>query len=373
MSDLIIKVIITVSIYLASGYSNFNSVNALTNESCVIEKSLALNASIIATYTATTKAKTYLSTDLAPDSLKIDLDEVKKICYIDIGWLSGQKAYSFRLSASNSLEDNYHKIFSGKSISTPSKLQRVDFPDTIARILKITLTGGTGSISNLAIVNVYSYHHSSGGSKIPSSPNLRSYDDFENRSNTESKWVVQYTGYGRAGIREGTDGGVYSMYPRTSTNPNETHAVLVRSTNKFSDFKLKADVMTEKQLRENSPPNPWEVAWIFFRYSDTFHYYWFSLKPNGIELGKKSCNRCNDPVDGQIILFTAALPTLKLGQWSQWTIEAKGNHIIVSIDGNEVVDYIDRSMSSKLRSGEVALYTEDARVAFDNVHLARHR
>ena len=31
-----------------------------------------------------------------------------------------------------------------------------------------------------------------------------------------------------------------------------------------------------------------EVAWVFFRYTDTFHYYWISVKPNGVELGKKT-------------------------------------------------------------------------------------
>jgi hypothetical protein len=40
---------------------------------------------------------------------------------------------------------------------------------------------------------------------------------------------------------------------------------------------------TDKQLRQNSTPNPWEVAWIMWRYQDDWHHYYFIFKPNGVD------------------------------------------------------------------------------------------
>jgi hypothetical protein len=160
------------------------------------------------------------------------------------------------------------------------------------------------------------------------------------------------------------------MYPMTSTSIDETHAALVTSEVDYSNFRLALDSRTDDQLRKNSSPKKWEVGWIFFRYTDTFHYYWFSLKPNGFELGKKDCNSCTDPVDGQIILRTGSLPTLKINAWSQWIIEMTENKIRIFVDGNKIIDYEDHSMSKQLGSGKIAMYTEDAKVSFDNFYLS---
>ncbi len=144
---------------------------------------------------------------------------------------------------------------------------------------------------------------------------------------------------------------------------------MVTTQSKFSNFTLSVDVRTDTQLRQNSRPNQWEVGWILFRYTDTFHYYWFSLKPNGVELGKKDCNFCTNPADGQDILYTGPLPSLKIGQWSQWNIEVIKNHIKISIDGNKIIDFVDSKMSERLDSGSIGMYTEDAKVSFDNFYL----
>jgi hypothetical protein len=127
---------------------------------------------------------------------------------------------------------------------------------------------------------------------------------------------------------------------------------------------------TVKPMRMNSPANTWEVGWLFFRYSDTFHYYWLLVKPNGIELGKKDCDSCTDPVDGQKFLVTKSTPTLKMNTWNKVTVDMVGNHIKVFWNGNLVIDYIDKTMSPKLASGKIAMYSEDAYVLYNNMDVS---
>ena len=76
------------------------------------------------------------------------------------------------------------------------------------------------------------------------------------------------------------------------------------------------------------------------------------------------------PMD-KLFYIQAALPTLKISQWSQWTIEAVDNNIIVSIDGNKIITFKDKNMSKELNNGEIAMYSEDAKVSFDNFYLSQ--
>jgi hypothetical protein len=219
------------------------------------------------------------------------------------------------------------------------------------------------------------YHNSQLSATVGS--NL--YDNFEGGTYTLSdgqtspngKWIDNFNGFGSAGVQDDGTGTnkVFFERPATSTSPSQTHSTLVTSTQKWGNFDLDIDVKTVQQLRQNSSPNPWEVAWIFFRQSDTFHYYAFLVKPNGIEFDKKDCNTCTDHVQGQQFLVTASSPTLKIGGWSHWKITAIGNHITISVDGNKVIDYVDQTMSQQLSSGAIAMYTEDANVKFDNVFV----
>lgn len=226
-------------------------------------------------------------------------------------------------------------------------------------------TDGQGVGSNIATVTIIV------GSNL--------YDDFEGGKYTLSdgqtspngKWQDNYNGFGSAGVKDDGTGtnNIFFETPAISTSPSTTHSTLVTSTQKWGNFELDIDVKTVQQLRQYSSPNPWEVAWVFFRQVDTFHYYAFLVKPNGIEFDKKDCNTCTNPVQGQQFLVTASSPTLKLGGWSHWNITAVGNHITISVDGNKIVDYIDQTMSQQLSSGAIAMYTEDANVNFDNVSV----
>jgi hypothetical protein len=43
---------------------------------------------------------------------------------------------------------------------------------------------------------------------------------------------------------------------------------------------------TERRLRGDRA-NPWDAAWLVWRYTDDQHFYYLVLKPDGFELGKE--------------------------------------------------------------------------------------
>ncbi|VVB55732.1 Uncharacterised protein [uncultured archaeon] len=199
------------------------------------------------------------------------------------------------------------------------------------------------------------------------------YDNFESGTynlhdgdtSLNRKWKCLWNGYGSSGVKKDSTGNnIFFMYSSTSQAPDETNSSLAISTQTFSNFEFVTDVKTVRQLRQNTSPNPWEVSWIMFRFTDLTHYYYFTVKTNGIELGKYDGGQ--EVVD-QKILYTTETPTVTIGTWSTWKINVVGNHIIVYVDGVKVVDYIDKTMSNQLKSGSIGMYNEDALVNFDNV------
>ena len=144
------------------------------------------------------------------------------------------------------------------------------------------------------------------------------------------------------------------------TSPAETHSALITSKRTWSDQTFTVNATTLSQLRLGSTPNPWEVAWVMFRFQDLQNYYYFILKPNGIELGKKQGS------DAQIFLVTAATPVLSLGQPATLQVKTVGARIRVSVNGAQVIDYTD---PNPLRSGSIGLYEEDSQVRFDSLTL----
>lgn len=211
------------------------------------------------------------------------------------------------------------------------------------------------------------------------------YDNFEgpaytitdNQTSPNGKWFNKYNGFGASGtvtIRPLTptdsNNTVFYEEPKTSTSPNETHAALTLTTQTYEDVEMHLKVKTNKQLRQNSTPNPWEVAWIMWRYQDDWHHYYFIFKPNGIELGKK---QNENQAEEQIFLYTANEPKLKIDEWNTWYIKMSGNHIEIWLempDGSmqRVVNYHDNAPI--VGPGNIGLYTEDAHVQFDDVYIA---
>jgi hypothetical protein len=177
-------------------------------------------------------------------------------------------------------------------------------------------------------------------------------------------WLDEFIGNG-SGVKSYDNGtNAFFLRPTRSTSSMETHAVLVGSSVSYSNFTVSIDVNTYSQLRENNPPNTWETAWIFFRYTNTSNYYWFTLRTNGYELGKKEGSLT------QIFLVTkTGTPKANIGEWSNWKITDIANNIGVWIDGVQIIDYTDTTMDSKLGSGAVCLYCEDSLVYWSNVGI----
>jgi 3-keto-disaccharide hydrolase len=185
------------------------------------------------------------------------------------------------------------------------------------------------------------------------------------------KWRDVYGGYGLKGVTNG----YFFEYPKTSTSPGETHATLTTSTASFRDFQMTMYMKTVKQLRQNSLPNPWETAWIFWHYTDQFHNYALVLKTNGFQIEKKDNNvRC----DCEIFLKTTSTPTVQIGQWQRLTLRVTNSafntpHIQVWVNGVVAADFIDNSIglpnAPQLQTGYMGMYDEDSITNFADVYV----
>ena len=205
------------------------------------------------------------------------------------------------------------------------------------------------------------------------------YTITDNQTSPNGKWFNKYSGLGTSGtVRiissltpyNNNSNTVFYEKPKTSTHINETHAALTLTTPVYEDVEMHLKVKTNQQLRQNSTPNPWEVAWIMWRYHDDWHHYYFIFKPNGVELGKK---QNDNQVEEQIFLYTANEPILKINEWNTWYLKMSDNHIEIWLemaDGfwQRVVNYYDNEPITG--PGKIGLYTEDAYVQFDDVYIA---
>jgi hypothetical protein len=153
-----------------------------------------------------------------------------------------------------------------------------------------------------------------------------------------------------------------SLTSQPPTTFEETHSALITSRSSWTDYAFSYETHTVEPLRQGDPPKPWEVGWTMFRFQDLENYYWFMLKPNGYELGKKHGS------DGQIFLVTGDSPQLLIGRTHRVRIAVVGGHIVVWVDGTKLIDYTD---GTPLLRGGVGLYEEDAHVHFDRVRVLR--
>lgn len=218
-------------------------------------------------------------------------------------------------------------------------------------------------------------------------PMFQLYDNFESGTYTYSAepqaspnnlWTCQFRGGGTAGVQAGggTDTTLVEFQtPQVATNSGQSFSALVTSNSNYTDFILEFDVRTIAQIRTGSAPNNWEVAWVFWHWTDNNHQYYFTPKMSGVELGKK------DTGGTQIILDTPGTAfTNTLGTWYHVKIISIGNHFKTYVNGTLYNDYTDIGVggfpsasnfppTSQLYSGKVGLYCEDSQVQFDNVSI----
>jgi Domain of Unknown Function (DUF1080) len=230
------------------------------------------------------------------------------------------------------------------------------------------------------------------------------YDDFagvpytlnDGEYSPNCKWQSIYNGYGELGVRVDNNDDddeksgkiaqeknkVFFEEPARATGPSVvnsdnkstsgTHAGLALTTlHDYKNFHLAFDVKTKMQLRSGFySPNPWETAWILFNYVDRWHGYYFILKPNGIEMGKKDNDK---QLEQQIDLISRHNPKGAIGSWQHIDLVANENRILAYVNGSKVLDYTDENMNLERfgSGGAIGLYCEDAEVVFDNVYIAR--
>ena len=152
-----------------------------------------------------------------------------------------------------------------------------------------------------------------------------------------------------------------NLAPAVSTRPDETHSALIVSQESFQgSVRFEGSVCTLEQLRVGAA-NPWETAWLVWNYADNDHFYYFTMKPNGWELGKRD----PDYAGGQRFLATSTDVTFEVGKWNRFEITQDGNRIAISVDGVELVRFQD--LERPYLGGRIGLYTEDARVMLDDV------
>ncbi|MEE1782409.1 calcium-binding protein [Streptomyces sp. SP17BM10] len=168
-------------------------------------------------------------------------------------------------------------------------------------------------------------------------------------------WRSVFDGHGEnTGFSDGL-----ALSPKPARQPDETHAGLIVSTRQYRDMTFRARMRTVAQLRTPTP-NPWEVPWLVWGYTDPDHFYYLILKPNGWELGKR------DPAypGGQRFLATAA-EGFPVGGWSGVKVVQRGARVEVSVGGKALVSFEDEERP--YLSGSVGAYTEDAQVVFSDM------
>ncbi len=176
-------------------------------------------------------------------------------------------------------------------------------------------------------------------------------------------WQFVYNGYGCNSFFAVNSNTMLVEQPKISTRPDETHGGLVIGPSISGDFTLQVSAATTRQLRANSAPNPWEVAWVLWHYTDDSHFYYFAPKPNGWELGKE------DPAypGAQRFLASGNSPSFPIGPWYRTRVTQSGQTIQVFVNDVLITTFSDSQRPYS--SGRVGLYTEDAEVYFDNVSV----
>lgn len=175
---------------------------------------------------------------------------------------------------------------------------------------------------------------------------------------THGQWSVLYTGYGRV---VGSDKQVV-LEPNAAATPDVTHGSLVHTTQSYEDADFAITMKTEEQLRQGDP-NVWEVGWVLWNFRDNDHFYAIALKPNGWEISKQ------DPAypGSQRFLATGDDRTFPVGEAYRVEVEQDWPRMTVRVDGRELTTIVDDERP--YRGGAIGLYTEDARVRFQDLDV----
>lgn len=175
-------------------------------------------------------------------------------------------------------------------------------------------------------------------------------------------WQSVFSGFGCVSVVNVGSKKILHQNPKISSAANQTSASLVVGSNLTAPFTYQGQFQTTAQLRQGSVPNPWEVAWLIWNYTDTNHFYYFIAQTNGWELGKR------DPayMGGQRFLTTGALPAYPIGSWHTFKVTfSLNNTMSVYIDNVLITNFQDTA--TPYTTGKIGLYNEDAAVNFSDI------
>ena len=172
-------------------------------------------------------------------------------------------------------------------------------------------------------------------------------------------WTSAFSGFGCIQVQSSGTQSWLDESPQVSTNSSETHASLVLGPSLSNALTFSVSAITVTQLRQGSSPNPWEVAWVLWHYTNGNNFYYFIAKPNGWELGKEEQG-------SQTFLATGSSPSFPIGNsYNIKIMETDQNTITVYVGGQLITTFTDTN--NPYTSGRIGLYTEDAHVQFESV------
>jgi hypothetical protein len=178
------------------------------------------------------------------------------------------------------------------------------------------------------------------------------------------QWSSVLSGEGCNQVESSSSAFCLDQSQAPSAAPSDTRSSLTVGPAFSAPETISVDVNTNAQLRQNSPPNPWEVGWVLWDYTDSGHFYYFQPRPNGWELGKE------DPAypGSQRVLATGTSPVYPIGAWYAVKIIQIQNVLTVYVNGQPVTTFTDTE--TPYTTGNIGLYNEDSDVRFANIAVS---
>jgi hypothetical protein len=197
-------------------------------------------------------------------------------------------------------------------------------------------------------------------------------------------WKTGYVSQGYVKtVQDATSAG--NQYLVTSPQLDVLRASRVDTTKTWPDIHGSLRARLDAQLQ---PPLGWYTLWPLIAFVDQTTHYYFNLKPNGWELGKKD-NDHPPAEELQEYLATGNAPSLAIGQWNTiewWVMKDTGStnlRIRVDVNGMTVVDMVDNQPWQRngttgmgtsaffLNAAKgVSLYNEGSQVSWDDVFIS---
>ncbi len=188
-------------------------------------------------------------------------------------------------------------------------------------------------------------------------------------------WDTVFTGYGAVDVNPSEN--YVWLEPAAATAEYDTHAALVVSEEQLTgNYEISVTMENIRQLRENTPPNPWEAPWFVFGYKDVINsngdpdqtFTYLILKPDGygLELGEALT------YDDQTFLWTSTVGDESYDEGVEYdlVLRVEDGTITVTIDGDQKFVFADENNEQTLTwDGKFGFYTEDAEVEFSDLYV----